>query len=42
MDGRIIKFKRPEWKSWNTIKVKEEEVEEKVKQLRELGYEVEY
>lgn len=42
MDGRIIRFKRPEWSTWNTIKVKEEEVEAKVAQLRELGYIVEY
>lgn len=42
MEGRIIRFKRKEWTTWNTIKVKESEVEVKVAELRELGYEVEY
>jgi hypothetical protein len=42
MNGRIIRYKRPEWTTWNTIKVKEEEVEAKVAALRELGYQVEY
>lgn len=42
MNNRVIRFKKPEWSSWNVMTVKEEELEAKVAALRALGYEVEY
>lgn len=41
MAKRSIRYKLPDWSSWNYIEVEEKEVEEKVAALIALGYEVE-
>jgi hypothetical protein len=41
MEKRTIRYRRPEWKNWVYVVVKEKEVEEMVTKLEKEGYIVE-
>lgn len=41
MNKRVIRYKKPEWSNWVTMVVNEFEVEQKIRLLESLGYEVE-
>lgn len=41
MNGRVIRYKKPEWKNWSVITVADSLYDATVANLKSLGYEVE-
>lgn len=41
MNGKVIRYRKPGWKNWATLSVRNDEYEKVIENLLSLGYEVE-